>query len=89
MGATETMRARAYDVATAAARFRLKAATLARETVRALDAGDLERACVLVSGARAALGASRCESDALQAELAATRERAADATAFAREAARS
>ncbi len=53
MGATETMRARAYDVATAAARFRLKAATVARETVRALDAGDLERACVLVSGARA------------------------------------
>lgn len=56
MGATETMRARAYDVATAAARFRLRAATAARETVRALDAGDLERACALLSGVRATLG---------------------------------
>jgi len=79
MGATETMRARAYDVATAAARFRLKAATVARETVRALDAGDLERACALVSGARATLDEWRrgegardaardvCESVALDA----------------------
>lgn len=55
MGATETMRVRAYDVALAAARFRLRAAMAARETVRALDAGDLERACALLSGVRATL----------------------------------
>ncbi len=59
----------------------MKAATVARETVRALDAGDLERARALVSGARTTLDEWRrgegardatrdvCESVALDAAI--------------------